>query len=157
MEWNCRLAAARDLDISFPYLDENLVQFLMSIPGDVQSHDGEARGLMRAAMRGVVPEAIVRRRDKGEFTTLANQSVMEDFDAIRDLLNAEALAVQHGVLDADTLRTSLERWRGEIAAADTAALANRIVDLCGLELFLRAFLTPAGEPAAASTVDPVSC
>ena len=69
-----------------------------------------------------------------------------------------ALAVQLGLLDADTLRASLERSRARIAAADNAALTNRIVDLCGLELFLRAFLSPAEDHRVTTpAVDLVSC
>ena len=139
MEWNSRMASAQDLDATFPYLDCDLIQFLMSIPGDVQSHDGAPRGLMRAAMRQVVPDRIVARRDKGEFTHLVNEGILQEFAGIRRLFDATALSVELGYVDGVALRRHLDTWESAIDAAADASLANRIVDLCGLELFLRAF------------------
>jgi len=137
LEWNARVAGAHGLEISFPFLDCDLIQFLMSIPGEMQSHDGVPRALMREAMRAIVPEAIVSRRDKGEFTHLANEGVARDFPVIRDLLGEHALSVQLGYLDGPILASHLDRWRSGLASARNAVLANRIVDLCGFELFLR--------------------
>ena len=139
MEWNSRMASAQDLDATFPYLDCDVIQFLMSIPGDVQSHDGAPRGLMRAAMRGVVPDRIVARCDKGEFTHLVNEGILQEFAGIRRLFDATALSVELGYVDGLALRNHLDAWQNAIDDATDASLANRIVDLCGLELFLRAF------------------
>ena len=97
MEWNNRTAAAQDIDIAFPYLDADLVEFLMAIPGDVQMRGGVPRGLMRAAMRRVTPDAIPDRHTKGEFTHLANATIEHDFDAITRLLNPSALSVQYRI------------------------------------------------------------
>ena len=57
LEWNTRIAAMHGLEIAFPFLDCDLIQFLMSMPGEMQSHEGLPRALMREAMRGVAPEA----------------------------------------------------------------------------------------------------
>ena len=84
MEWNARIGAMHGIGWR-SVLDAALLQFLMRIPGDVQSHDGVPRGLMRAAMRGTVPNAIIDRRSKGEFTHLANASIDHDFAAIREI------------------------------------------------------------------------
>jgi hypothetical protein len=113
----------------------------------VQSHDGVPRGLMREAMRGTVPDAIVDRRSKGQFTHLANESIAHDFPAIREILGPTALSVQFGYVDGPMLWKQLDQWRGAINAADDAVLTNRLVDLCGIELFLRRFF---GERATAT-------
>jgi asparagine synthase (glutamine-hydrolysing) len=153
MEWNNRMGAMHGLDIAFPYLDGDLVQFLMSIPGDVQSHDGVPRGLMRAAMRGTVPDAIVDRRTKGQFTHLANESIEHDFPAIREILGRTSLSVQFGYVDGLVLWQQLDQWRAAIKATDDAVLTNRLVDLCGIELFLRRFFETR-EGAAISRLEP---
>ncbi|HWF86348.1 MAG TPA: asparagine synthase-related protein, partial [Vicinamibacterales bacterium] len=153
MEWNNRIGRMHGLDIAFPYLDGDLVQFLMSIPGDVQSHDGVPRGLMREAMRGTVPDAIVDRRSKGEFTHLANESIERDFPAIREILGPTALSAQFGYVDGPTLWKQLDQWRTAITTADDTVLTNRLVDLCGIELFLRRFFETR-EGAAISRSEP---
>ena len=154
MEWNTRVGAMHGLDVAFPYLDCELIQFLIGIPGDIQSCGGTPRGLMREAMRRVVPDAIVDRRSKGEFTHLTNRSVEEDFDAISDLLGRSAMSVRLGYVDGPALWKLLPDWRAAISRADDAVLANRIVDLCGVELLLRNFFAeteaaPVGDLTAA--------
>ena len=142
MEWNSRVAAMHGVEMAFPYLDSDLVQFLMSIPGDVQSHDGVPRGLMREAMRGIVPDAIIDRRTKGEFTQLANQSLELDFANIADLLGPSSLAARFGYIDAAALWPLLTTWRKSIQTAQNATLTNRVIELCGIELLLRQFTAP---------------
>jgi asparagine synthase (glutamine-hydrolysing) len=139
MEWNSRVAAMHGLEIAFPYLDSDLLQFLMSIPGEIQSQDGVSRGLMRQAMRGLVPDAVVDRRSKGEFTQLANRSIELDFPTIADMLGPSSLAVQFGYLDGPALYPLLAQWKDDLPGARTAALANRVIDLCGMELLLQQF------------------
>ena len=125
MEWNNRTAGSHELDIAFPYLDCALLQFLMSIPGDIQSRDGVPRGLMRAAMRRVVPQAIVDRRCKGEFTQLTNETIEHDFDAIATLLGPSASCVQLGYVDGTVLRNRSEN--GAAPWALPAILSSPIV------------------------------
>ena len=142
MEWNTRVAAMHGLEIAFPYLDCDLLQFLMSIPGEVQSHGGEPRGLMRNAMRGIVPDVIVDRRTKGEFTYLANQSIECDFDNIAEILGPSSRAVHCGYVEGPALWSLLNEWRKEIQTSQNATLTNRVLELCGIELLLRQFTTP---------------
>jgi asparagine synthase (glutamine-hydrolysing) len=152
MEWNTRVAAMHGLDIAFPYLDRDLIQFLMSIPGEIQSHDGVPRGLMRQAMRGVVPDLIVDRRSKGEFTPLINKSIDDDFVAIAELLGPSALSVQRRFIDGPVLWKLLPEWRQSIRGGQDAVLSNRVIDLCGFEMLLRRFFwntPPAPSPLEA--------
>ena len=154
MEWNSRMGAMHNLDVALPYLDCELIQFLIGIPGEIQSYDGP-RGLMRRAMRGIVPDAIVDRRSKGEFTRLTNESVDSDFAAIAALLGRSAMSVRLGYIDGPVLWKLLPEWRAAIRRADDAVATNRLVDLCGFELLLREFfgneertLSPARSAAA---------
>jgi len=147
MEWNARLAAMHGLDMAFPYLDCDLLQFLMAIPGDIQSRDGVPRGLMREAMRGLVPDPVVNRRSKGEFTQLANQSIEQDFPLIFDILGPTSMSVRLGYVNGPALWKLLGEWRTSIGGARDARLTNRVIDLCGMELLLRRFACEGEERA----------
>ncbi len=148
LEWNARIFAMHGMEVSFPYMDCDLIQFLMSIPGDMQSHGGVPRALMREAMRGVVPDLIVSRRDKGEFTHLANEGIARDYPLIREILiGSDAMGVQLGYVDGGILGRQLEQWRSDVVSAADAVIANRILDLCGLEFFLRAARRPVAAVA----------
>ena len=61
-----KLAASCGVDRLTPFLDRDLIAYLMSIPGEIQSRDGIPRALLRDAMRGIVPDLILNRRWKNE-------------------------------------------------------------------------------------------
>ena len=53
-----------------PFLTHDLAEFLLSLPEDyLVSPDGESKHLLRAALRGLVPDAVLDRRDKIGFAT----------------------------------------------------------------------------------------
>jgi asparagine synthase (glutamine-hydrolysing) len=53
-----------------PFLTTKLVDFMLSQPEDyLVSPQGETKALLRAAMRGIVPDAVLDRRDKIGFAT----------------------------------------------------------------------------------------
>jgi asparagine synthase (glutamine-hydrolysing) len=53
-----------------PFLDRNLVEFSLSLPENfLISDNGESKSVFRAAMRGIVPDSILDRRDKIGFET----------------------------------------------------------------------------------------
>ncbi|MGO9604651.1 MAG: asparagine synthetase B family protein [Candidatus Binataceae bacterium] len=139
MEWQTRVGALHGLEMALPFLDREVIQFLTNIPGEIQAHEGRPRNLMRGAMRGIVPDAIVNRRTKGEFTHLGNEGIERDFDAIRNLLGPGALAVEMGYFNGPVLWKHLEDWRQANRVSDDSVIAWRITDLCGFELLLRRF------------------
>jgi len=48
----------------YPYLDQNLIEFILSIPASQLLRPGERRSLMRRALAGIVPPEILSRRTK---------------------------------------------------------------------------------------------
>jgi asparagine synthase (glutamine-hydrolysing) len=55
--------AARE-EIRYPYLDQNLIEFVASIPSDQLLRPGERRSLMRRSLVGLVPRDILSRKTK---------------------------------------------------------------------------------------------
>jgi asparagine synthase (glutamine-hydrolysing) len=52
-----------------PFLDHRLVELVMAGPIDLSYRNGESKWILRQAMRGMVPDAILDRRDKVGFAT----------------------------------------------------------------------------------------
>ncbi len=48
----------------YPYLDQNLIEFILSIPASQLLRPGERRSLMRRSLAGIVPQEILSRRTK---------------------------------------------------------------------------------------------
>jgi asparagine synthase (glutamine-hydrolysing) len=49
----------------YPYLDRDLIEFLMAIPASQLLRPGQRRSLMRRALVGIVPREVLWRRSKG--------------------------------------------------------------------------------------------
>jgi len=60
-----RTSMAVSLEARVPLLARRLVEFSFSLPEEIRLAGGEAKGLLRHAYRGILPEAILNRRKKG--------------------------------------------------------------------------------------------
>ncbi len=70
-----------------PFLLPQLADFTLSLPEDyLVSPGGETKRLLRAALRGIVPDAVLDRRDKIGFATPERDWIMEMQDTVREWL-----------------------------------------------------------------------
>lgn len=68
LEVDERCAAARRLDVRYPFLDSRLVEFVLAVPWHRRTREGERKRLLRSAMAGIVPDLVRERRGKGDWT-----------------------------------------------------------------------------------------
>lgn len=116
-------------EVRYPYLDQNLIEFVLSIPADQLLRPGERRSLMRRSLTGLVPHEVLSRKTKqlGARTpvielqrTLAEIQILFDsplstrFGCVNEnLFLAELRAARHGkqIHIVRMLRTiALELW-----------------------------------------------
>lgn len=62
-------AMAFNIESRVPFLDHRLVQLCFSMPNEHKVHLGETKRVLRAGMRGIVPDAVLDRKDKTGFIT----------------------------------------------------------------------------------------
>jgi asparagine synthase (glutamine-hydrolysing) len=137
MEWNNKSAALQGLEMAFPFLDRDLLAFLLAIPGEVQSWNGVPKALLREGLRGVLPNAIAERRTKADFTDLVNAGTDQDFPQLVDCLQ-HGLAVQFGYLQGDVLAEEFARLKDQVQGG-TCEVAWKLADLMGFEQWLEVF------------------
>ena len=133
-----KLSAARGLNSAHPFLDRDLVQFMMAIPGEIVSWQGAAKGLFREAMRGVLPESIRVRDWKADFTRLNSEATLRAYSRFEEYLQPNCLAVKYGYLDGNVLVSRFAQHRAKLEGR-TAIPAWRATDTAGLEIWLRLF------------------
>jgi asparagine synthase (glutamine-hydrolysing) len=134
-------------EVRYPFLDQSLVEYVLSIPANQLLRPGQRRSLMRRSLRGVVPPEILSRRTKqfAERTPIAlvqsnwkelqpafHSSLSSHFGYIDDrafLRSLEAATVGKRIHIIRMLKTiGLEFWlqdlnaRGLLAASNEAAL-----------------------------------
>ena len=74
-----------------PFLDRDVISYLMSIPGEVLNEGGVPRALLRQAMAGIVPSAILGRRWPDESRTPARWTETASGPSSRRELNSMPL------------------------------------------------------------------
>ena len=147
LEWHNKIGARYGLEPAFPYLDRDLLSFLMAIPGEVHAPDGKPRQLAREAMRAVLPPVIYERKSKGDFSGFVNGGVAQDVDVLRSVLSRDCVGVTRGFLDPERLERAVSELASGLNGADCLDGWD-LADAFGLELWLRLFFDPQRELTA---------
>jgi asparagine synthase (glutamine-hydrolysing) len=137
--WNGLAAASLGFDDRAPFLDRDLIAFVMSLPGESVSRNGRLRGIHVDAMTGVLPERIWDRRDKADGTAYWTAGIADEIPAIVQLFSGKTASGSMGIIDPDMIGAEVGSLEGRIRRGDVfreADLVNRVV---ALEAWLRAF------------------
>ena len=88
-----RNAMAFSIESRVPFLTLRLAELLLSLPEEyLISPKGETKSIFRAAMRGVVPDDVLDRKDKIGFATPERDWLMQMKDTVRQwLMEAESV------------------------------------------------------------------
>jgi asparagine synthase (glutamine-hydrolysing) len=131
---------------ALPYVDRELLTFVIGIPGDALAPDGVPKGLLREAMRGRMPESIVERRWKADFTHLVADGLRRYFVTLSEYLRANTAAADLGLVDGGAVRDTLDGWGAQPGRLPPERIWT-ILQLLGLELWLQAFLGGSAPPS----------
>ena len=132
-----RTSMAWSIESRVPFLDDELLDYILAVPATMKIKDGNLKWILRESTKGVVPDAILDRRDKrglptplgiwmrGPLRSFVEERLSDPVLRNRGLVNYRALS---GFLDAhisgmrnfDTLL-----WRPLIVAIWLAQLADQ--------------------------------
>lgn len=130
-----RNSMAFSIESRTPFLDYRLVEFLVSIPYEMQFHKGMSKHILRDAMRGLLPEEVRCRTDKRGFQSAGEHWFRSDLKGVvREILTSTSFK-QRGYLDLEKVFDAFERHcRGEVN------LRFGIWSWVCLELWFRSFI-----------------
>ena len=98
LHWEDRNSMAHSLEARVPFLDFRLAAFTTGLPDQYKIHHGLTKAVLREGMNGIVPTAVLERRDKMGFVTpeavWATETGVDDF---RRKLN-ESLGLCQGII-----------------------------------------------------------
>jgi len=77
-----RMSMYTSLEVRVPFCDHRLVEYVWNIPWEMKNYGGMRKGILRAALKGILPEG-VRKRPKNPYPKTFNPDY---FNATRDLL-----------------------------------------------------------------------
>jgi hypothetical protein len=96
------------ISYTHPFLHRPLVEFMMTIPTDVVCRPGEPRRLMRSAFSNLLPNAVARRKSKGDYGAHFNRSLRPlAIELLKDVNGMQL--VQRGWVDSNSARGRFTR------------------------------------------------
>ena len=138
MEWNNKVASINRLETAYPFLDRDLISFLLGIPGEMQTWKGVPKALLREAMKGILPDTIRERRWKAMTTDLLNETMEKQYPQLVHCLQSDGMALKLGFVKGDVMMRELTRLKHQIRDSE-GEVTSSLGDLLGLELWLQVF------------------
>lgn len=142
-DWYSKVGEVHGLEHRAPFLDRDLMTFLLAVPGYVQAWKGVPKSLLRDALQSVLPDSIAARRWKGDHTQSANDSADRSIPWLLQTLRSDGLAVEFGYVDRTRAIEELDRLH---PIDDESFEGGGTWRLVGLELWLQVFFGDRREP-----------
>jgi asparagine synthase (glutamine-hydrolysing) len=108
LRYEDRNSMAHSIESRVPFLTPALVNFIFSLPEEfIINSDGTSKAIFRQAMRGIVPDAILNRRDKIGFATPEQRWLTTLRPWVEQVLHSE-VAAQIPALNLNVVKTELQ-------------------------------------------------
>lgn len=98
LRWEDRNSMAHSVEARVPFLDHRLVEYVLSTPGEHRLKGGITKKLLREAMKGIVPDPILDRRDKLGFATPEETWIRTQSPNAFEHLVDQAIESSNGIL-----------------------------------------------------------
>ena len=111
-EMQDRFDARQSMEGRYPFYDRRLIEFALALPEEQRWRDDQPKYVLRQAMSGLLPESVLQRKNKAEFSHLFKDAIAREsaggvFQSLR--LSAE------GYIDARVAAEMHDRcMRGEV-------------------------------------------
>ena len=134
-----RMSMAHSLEVRVPYLDEEVAEFALALPGELKIGLRAGKLLLREAAADLLPRDVIRRPKQGFDVPLSSWIRGPLRATVEDLLSREALR-RHGLFRPDAIQSLLAEHLSR-----RADHGERLWCLLAIEGWLRAILDrPAG-------------
>ena len=110
LRYEDRNSMAWSVETRVPFLDYRLVEWSINAPIDIKLNQGRTKAILRSAMRGVVPDEILDRRDKMGFVTAQEVWMRNE---LKDSIRKSILDVQEKlstIIDVDDFLKEYSKW-----------------------------------------------
>jgi asparagine synthetase B (glutamine-hydrolysing) len=115
----------------YPFLDQDFLEFVLSIPAEQMLRPGERRSLMRRSLAGIVPQEILSRRTKQVGQRTPMLVLEKSWDELQNIFQTSLSSRLGFIHEAPMLKTINDTRAGK----DTAMV--RVLWTISLEYWLR--------------------
>jgi asparagine synthase (glutamine-hydrolysing) len=129
-----KMTMACSLECRVPFLDHRLVELAATIPAEQKLPAGRLKGVLKAALRGVLPDAVLDRRKRG-FGAPVGAWFKRELVPLRKALLSRDVVIARGLLDPDVVeRVSADH------DANREDYSDLLLVLLNFEIWSRLFL-----------------
>ncbi|MFF8642838.1 asparagine synthase-related protein [Streptomyces sp. NPDC015345] len=139
-----QVTSRNGLALTAPYLDDQVIEAALAIRVAERSTPGRYKPVLAEAVRGIVPDDVLRRNTKGEYSTDFHVSLRRNLPALLELFDGSRLA-RAGLIDDGAIRASL------LGVHPTPEALRSLGSTLGNEIWLRARPAPTGPPSTTIT------
>ena len=113
-----RMSTANGLEVRVPFCDYRIAEYMYAVPWDFKDYRGYEKGLLRYAMRGVIPDAVLFRK-KSPFPKTYDPLYLQIVkDRYQDMLE-DKYAPIYNIMDRHSLRELIHQdftwpWYGQL-------------------------------------------
>jgi asparagine synthase (glutamine-hydrolysing) len=125
---------AVSLEARSPFLDHQLMEFAAHIPSDLKIHGMNTKYILKKAMRGILPEEVLRRTKKGFGVPIGYWFRAELRDWARQIL-LDSRSIERGYFNPQYVQAMLDEH-----ASGRVDHGPRIWALLNLELWHRTYI-----------------
>jgi asparagine synthase (glutamine-hydrolysing) len=97
-------------EVRYPYLDQDLLEFLFAIPREQVIRPRQRRSLMRRALTGIVPQEILERKRKAFILRAPVLAIAQNWETL-EAFTRRMVSEEMGIVNAKKFRAVLSRIR----------------------------------------------
>ncbi|AQR93818.1 asparagine synthase (glutamine-hydrolyzing) [Clostridium saccharoperbutylacetonicum] len=102
-----RVSMGNSLEVRVPFADIRLVQYAFNLPAEIKLYKGREKGLLRAALEGILPEEIIYRK-KSPYPKTHNPIYTDIVcKMMTEILNKKSSPI-HAIIDEKVVREIIE-------------------------------------------------
>lgn len=131
-----RLFAAEGVRLEQPFLDDRVVEAVLAVRPHERTTPWQYKPLLARSMRGLVPDTILDRTTKGDFSADLRAGRQANLAAIIDVFSSGTVLADLGLIDADAVRAYL------LAPQADSSRDIAVEQLLGCETWARAARSP---------------
>ncbi|MFD0417621.1 asparagine synthase-related protein [Streptomyces sp. NPDC127108] len=131
-----RLFAAEGVRLEQPFLDDRVVEAVLAVRPHERTTPWQYKPLLARSMRGLVPDAVLDRTTKGDFSADLRAGRRANLTAIIDVFSSGTVLADLGLVDPDSVRAYL------LAPQADSSRDIAVEQLLGCETWARAARRP---------------
>ncbi|WJV44470.1 asparagine synthase-related protein [Streptomyces flavofungini] len=131
-----RLFAAEGVRLEQPFLDDRVVEAVLAVRPHERTTPWQYKPLLARSMRGLVPDAVLDRTSKGDFSADLRAGRQANLAAIIDVFSSGTVLADLGLIDPESVRAYL------LAPQADSSRDIAVEQLLGCETWARAARSP---------------